>query len=87
MLHYRGKSLALSFIPGHCFLQRSVPGRPRTEHLCPKRGHVRRARVILRKTGTESEEMAALAACPAAGRDEAEGICPALGASMAGHWL
>lgn len=43
--------------------------------------------MILRKTGTESEEMAALAACPTAGRDEAEGICPALGASMAGHWL
>lgn len=46
-----------------------------------------RVAVILNATGTESEERAALAACPAAGRDEAEGVCPPFGASVAGHRL
>lgn len=31
-------------------------GMPRTENLCPKSGHVRTIRVILRKTGTDSED-------------------------------
>lgn len=31
-------------------------GMPRTEHLCPKSRHVRTVRVILRKTGTDSED-------------------------------
>lgn len=57
MLQYHGESLALGLVPGHCFLHCSVPGKCRTEHLCPKRGHVRRVREILRKTGTDSEEL------------------------------
>jgi len=87
MLPYHGKSLALGLVTDHCLLQCSVPGRPRNEHLCPDKGHLGRVRVILKKTGTESEEPAASAACPSAGRDEAEGICPASGANKAGHWL
>lgn len=68
---YHGNSLTLGLVPGHYLLHLSVPGRPRTEHLCPNKARVGRIRVILNMTGTVPDETAALAACPAAGRDEA----------------
>lgn len=38
--------------------------------------------MVLRKTGTDSE-----VTDPPMGRDKAKGICPALAAGVAGHWL